>query len=63
MPTPPPRTPHPLAQQPDESIEQWVERIRRERGPMPEDMQQRITSILRTSTNHPANRAPTGTGT
>lgn len=51
MATPKPRTRHPLAQQPGESDEQWLDRIEAERGPMPEDMQNRIAGILRTSTN------------
>lgn len=56
MATPKPNTRHPLSQRPDESIEEWAKRSRAERGPLPEDMQNRIAGILRTSANHPANQ-------
>ena len=48
-PPPPPRKRHPLAHQEDETTEESAKRIRRERGPMPEVMRNRINAILITA--------------
>lgn len=42
-----------LACRADETPQEWAKRIRAERGPMPEEMQNRIQGILRTSPLHP----------
>jgi len=44
---------NPLACRADETPQEWAKRIRAERGPMPEEMQNRIQGILRTSPLHP----------